>query len=594
MDIAIQSTQPFIQSKITEATVFFQGAELTHTARASLSKGSGEITIEGFSAQTDRQSIKVKTTNGVVVSSFEFSGIYSAQRPLSAQAQKLKEELKIQKRDLATIEANIVIHEDMLSMLHLSIEKKTAGPKNGPDIDELMKAMDFFKSKSCDLEQSIREGREQAQELSDQIEELTIQFNQESYVNTTTAGVLKINLSSPADCDCDFTILSNISDAGWYPYHDIFAGNADQPIQITSKAKVRQMSGVDWEKVKLSLSTAVPSGGKVAPLFNAWFLNYAIPMSPVSGMARMSSKKQNIAVQNSYSYDEKMAVCEPMMCVEECVDYNSSHSAEPIYVVDGMTVDANYVSQIDPSAIKQQVFLESAQAVGIYGSQAVGGAFVLTMNKMIDYVSQSENQLNITFDIDLPYSIPGNGKEQSIELKNIEAPADFIHYCAPKLDSEAYLIAEIAGKENLNLLSGNANVTYDGMFIGETYIDSESVYNKLSLTLGTDKRVAVKREKLKEYSSKGLFGNDVKQEFAYQMTVRNNQNRKIKMVLKDQYPISTNKEITVELSKDSTPFSFNKEDLGVVTWEFEMQPGESKVFKLAYSVKYPKGKELNL
>ena len=581
-----------IQSKISEATVFFRGAELVQTARATLVKGSNELVIEGFSSQTDRQNIKIKTTNGVIVSSFEFSVNYMTERSLGERAQELKEELKIRRRKLDTVEKNIAIHQEMLSLLRQSIEKKTTGPKNGPDMEELMKAMDFFQSKSVGLEETLRTDREIASEIREKIQELSAQFDQESVKNTKAVGSLKLNLSSPADCDCDFTVLCYTDNAGWYPYHDILAENADQPVQIVSKAKVSQTSGIDWEKINLSLSTAVPSTGKIAPLFNAWFLNFIAPPSPgaPSSMSR-SLKREVYAAQNAYSYDQDMAAYPEE--VAACV-YDERASVSPIYVVDGRIVDVGHLSEIDSSAIKRQDYMDPSEAVRSFGSQAAGGAYVITLNRMEDYVSQSENQLNITYEIDLPYSIPGNGKEQSIELKNIEVPADFIHYCAPKLDRETYLIAEIAGKESLNLLSGNANITFDGMFVGETYIDSESVNDKLSLTLGTDRRVAVKREKLKEYSSKGLFGSDLKQQFAYQMTVRNNQNRKIRMVLKDQYPISTNKEITVELSKESTPFSVNKEDLGVVTWEFELKPGESKVFKLVYSVKYPKSKELNL
>ena len=67
------------------------------------------------------------------------------------------------------------------------------------------------------------------------------------------------------------------------------------------------------------------------------------------------------------------------------------------------------------------------------------------------------------------------------------------------------------------------------------------------------------------------------------------------MVLKDQYPISTQKNIEVELiSKDTTPWTANKEDMGVITWEEELKPGETKVYQISYSVKYPKGSNLNL
>jgi hypothetical protein len=110
-----------------------------------------------------------------------------------------------------------------------------------------------------------------------------------------------------------------------------------------------------------------------------------------------------------------------------------------------------------------------------------------------------------------------------------------------------------------------------------------------------DKRVPVKREKLTDFSSTKFVGSDTKQVFTYQLTVRNNQNVPITMSLKDQYPISTLKEIEAELlTKETTSWSFNNTDVGVITWDFELQPGEQKIFKIAYSVKYPKGRKVNL
>ncbi len=56
-----------VHSKIEEVTVFFQGAELVHTASTSLQKGNNEVWISGLSPNVDRNSLKIKTTNGVVV-----------------------------------------------------------------------------------------------------------------------------------------------------------------------------------------------------------------------------------------------------------------------------------------------------------------------------------------------------------------------------------------------------------------------------------------------------------------------------------------------------------------------------------------------
>jgi hypothetical protein len=64
------------------------------------------------------------------------------------------------------------------------------------------------------------------------------------------------------------------------------------------------------------------------------------------------------------------------------------------------------------------------------------------------------------------------------------------------------------------------------------------------------------------------------------------------MLLKDQYPLSTNKDIEVELLETSGA-DVNK-DLGILNWNIELAPGESKKYKLSYSVKYPKDKMVNL
>jgi uncharacterized protein (TIGR02231 family) len=197
--------------------------------------------------------------------------------------------------------------------------------------------------------------------------------------------------------------------------------------------------------------------------------------------------------------------------------------------------------------------------------------------------------------IDLPYNIPGNGKEQIIDLKKYEVSAKYKYYCAPKLDENVYLVADIVDWEKLNLLSGQANVTYDGTFVGQTFLNTTSAEKILSVTLGTDKRVTVKREKLTDFSSVKFLGSDTRVTLTYRLTVKNNQNKSISLTLKEQYPISSQQDITVELiDKQTTTPTFNKKETGVITWESEITSGESKVYEISYSVKYPKDKKINL
>ncbi|SHE85497.1 conserved hypothetical protein [Dysgonomonas macrotermitis] len=270
--------------------------------------------------------------------------------------------------------------------------------------------------------------------------------------------------------------------------------------------------------------------------------------------------------------------------------------AELLYIVDGNPVDAVYVAALDPSMIKSRQRLTGSDATAIYGSSATGGVEVITLkNSMDDYITMSDNDMNVTYNIDIPYTIQGNGKVQSIDLQTKQVQAEYKYYSAPKLDTETYLLAEIADWEKLNLLSGKANITYDGTYVGESMIDTRSTTQKLALTLGSDKRVTVKRERLKDFSSTKFLDSGTKQVFTYRITVKNNQTKPVKMVLKDQYPISTQKNIEVELiTKDTTPWTANKEDIGVISWEEELPAGATKTYEISYSVKYPKGMNLNL
>ena len=63
-------------------------------------------------------------------------------------------------------------------------------------------------------------------------------------------------------------------------------------------------------------------------------------------------------------------------------------------------------------------------------------------------------------------------------------------------------------------------------------------------------------------------------------------------MVKDQYPISQDKEVDVELTESSE--AANNDETGVLSWKLKLAPGEVKKLKMSYSVKYPKDKTLNL
>jgi hypothetical protein len=114
----------------------------------------------------------------------------------------------------------------------------------------------------------------------------------------------------------------------------------------------------------------------------------------------------------------------------------------------------------------------------------------------------------------------------------------------------------------------------------------------LNLSLGKDKGVVVKRTLMKEYSSKKIFGSNKTDSRQYEIVIRNNKQQSIQLVVEDQFPVSTNKDIDVDkLSYESGKLD---DDTKKVTWAMSVDSKKETKLQIGYSVKYPRDKTLQL
>lgn len=221
-----------------------------------------------------------------------------------------------------------------------------------------------------------------------------------------------------------------------------------------------------------------------------------------------------------------------------------------------------------------------------YGTKKKNIGSELHKSDISNYTSITENQLNISFDIDIPYDILSNGKAHSVALKEINIPATFKYFAAPKVEKEAFLIAEIVDYSKYNLLKGEANIIFEGMFVGKTQINPSQTSDTLSLSMGRDKKIVIKREKIADKSGTKFLSSKKEQTFTYDISVRNNKKESAQLVLKDQYPLSQDKEIEIELLQ-SDAAKVDKET-GILTWDLDLKPNETKKIRISYRLKYPK------
>ncbi len=210
---------------------------------------------------------------------------------------------------------------------------------------------------------------------------------------------------------------------------------------------------------------------------------------------------------------------------------------------------------------------------------------------MWENTQMMENQLSNEYIIQNKYTLKSGNLETQIEINRTNANAYYEYACAPKLNTDAFLMGHIPNWENLNLLDAEGTVYFDGAYVGVCTIQNTTVNDTMHISLGKDERIAIKRTKVNEVNGSSLLGSNKEKKCLYDITVKNTKKEAVTVIVEEQLPISQDKDITVnalELSGGDLNTT-----TGLVTWKISLQPGESVTKKFNFSVKYPKDKIVN-
>ncbi|OCB69693.1 hypothetical protein B0A79_24505 [Flavobacterium piscis] len=525
----------FTTAKVQSATVYFNAAELSQTATATLPAGASEIVIKNVAVNLNENSVQIGAPSGVTVLSVQFTNNYISEYDTDSKSPALKivrDSIVLVQKEIQKV--NNTINSENKTIQLLDKNQQISGVNSGLNVTELMKMVDYYKNKQIEIANNINTLSEKQQKLNETLRKLNnkleVNANKEE---KTSSGKLILQVMNQNAGVIPFDISYLTDNATWTPFYDLRAESVTAPINMMYKAQVVQNTGIDWKKVKLTLSSGLPNQNNQAPILSSWFLANQTYLEEVvvSGYASRSKRNQ---IQGS-------------------------------------------VAKISKEQLSESMDMPSP---------------ILEKSSVSNYTTVAENQLNVSFDIDIPYDILSNGKIHSVSLKEIKLPATYKYYAVPRVENEAFLLAEIADYSKYNLLRGEANIIFEGMYVGKTFIEPNQTSDTLNLSMGRDKKVSIKREKVADKSGTKFLSAKKEQTFTFDITVRNNKKEAVELLLKDQYPLSTNKEIEVELLQ-SDGAKINAET-GILTWQLQLKPNENKKFRISYKVRYPKDQNLNL
>ena len=602
-------TEKEIKTEVNEVTVFIDKAQITRKKSVELMPGISILRFVNLSPFIDAKSVQVKADGDVTVLAVNH------QQNFIDKLEKSEEVKGIELR-LNDINAKINLEETYLSILKeemtfLNDNRIIGGKNNEINISALKEISEFYSTKLTALKLKEIERNKTIDSLNKQKNELQNQLNTLTSKKEFASGEILVKVQTKLKSNPKFELSYIVDNAGWYPTYDIRVKTINDPVEIVYKANIRQDTKVDWKNVKLSFSSSNPNSSGVAPELKAYFLDY-YSLPPVYNKLINSVSGQVLNQDNQPLVGVSVKV--PETTIGTITDMNGNYSIK-------LPNNAGYLSfayigcktqtlpvtssVINAKMVDDKSLLEEVVVIGYgvnkdadFSDQLQGRVAGVSVNKTksrdVESIAvpfeKKENQTSINFQITTPYSVHSDNKNYSVDMVVYQVPAFFQYYSIPKIEKEAYLIANITDWEKYNLLEGEANIFFEETFVGKSLLDVRSSSDTLQLSLGKDKNVIVHREKEKDFETRQFIGSKKEESKSWKTTIKNNKNQVINIVVLDQVPVSKLDEIEVNILNTSGG-KLNKES-GEVKWMFSLKPMEKKEFDLKYSVKYPKSRSL--
>jgi len=526
-----QQNQIQTESKITGVTVFLSGAQVTREASVSLPAGSRTIVFENLTQYINKSSLQIKANNdAITILSVGHKVNYLKSHENDQRIAVLKDSLEKIRFKLDIRNSHEIVYKEEKNMLLAN--KSIAGEQNGVDIEDLMEMADFYRERLQEIETKLLDIKTSKGNLNKIVSRLNKELkNANSPQGRYTSDVI-VKVAAKVKSTTKFELSYITNNASWSPKYDIRTKDINEPIALTYKAEIAQNTGFDWKKVNIKLSTGNPSIKNTQPVVSPWHLAYYNDYKAKKNRAKGRT-------QNAQAY------------AEASDDYSNQGSSLEDY-------DKMFYSEGLSSA---------------------------------DFTSVTQSNVNTTFKIALPYTIKSNGESELIEIQNYDLPVGYQYFSAPKTDKDAFLLANIIEWGDYYLLPGYANVYFEGTYIGESYLNTNTTDDTLAVSMGRDKGIVITREKIKDFCKNARFAGKKKSTRGYEIKVRNNKPKAIEIEVVDQIPLSKIKEIEVEVLENSS--AEYDETTGKLIWKLTIQPGEIAEVSFKFQVKYPKDKNLS-
>ncbi len=355
---------------------------------------------------------------------------------------------------------------------------------------------------------------------------------------------VEIAVYSPAATESTVELTYIIPNTKWGMKYDIRASEGDRKVAMSMFADIFQMTGEDWDAVKLSLSTGQPSHSIALPVPEKWIVDVTPGYSPRQPSAFGMSTYRSRTLGGA---DEAAAG------EEDSADREDGRG--PVTTIEQKGPNFEVAMPLQQTIPSSQRF----------------------QKKMIrDFVLS----------------------EKSSDAG--ESPLRFFYELYPANSEDGFLKVAVKNNTSLPWLEGEAQIFFENEFMGKAVIPYTPQGKEREIVLGIENRVGAKKELVKKFEDDaGLFGGRRRIRYRYLITLENDFSESKNAVLFDSIPVSRNKEIEVSMESLNIPY-LNDDDTvkstaysqGTRKWAFTLGPHEKK--EISYELIFTFDKDVSV
>ncbi len=259
-----------VASKVKEATLFSNKAQVSRVETVQLKQGDNLIQFTGLESSIDNNSVQISGTNGITIISnyFQMTNTKKSSQPFAIK--QLLDSLDVLKRDEQL--RRLAVQNLNAEKNAILFNKSANGVNSGFNLDNMLDLAEYYRNNLGKIDALVYDENIKINEVREQSRLVNVKLTELGYKNRSNS--LFVTVFSERAQSVSMKLIYLVNNIGWTPFYEIKSNGIGSKINAICKAQINQNSQVDWSDVKLTLSTSNPMNYGVLPTIHPWVLRF--------------------------------------------------------------------------------------------------------------------------------------------------------------------------------------------------------------------------------------------------------------------------------------------------------------------------------